>query len=546
MEAMNIVKVLDSSYKDGLGKKRKHPMYYSSYDSGSSCAKIQCVLSPNNEKIEKRIKLGGGNKVNASENRLGKSLARYYSYFKKTGGPKRVMFYENSEWIDLPEHVICTIKNDLEAKRAAIEVNWNGSHFLLDFLHMHRLDLETGVKTQLAWIDIAGKCFFPEVHDSIGTDCYHRSSEEEPEQGDQCEIKLHLEINLNGQRVNVKEFGDSNNDIQAVQQSSNGEYDEASEDSCSLELDDAVETIFSSVNPAEKELGVDSVKELFVLGTTAAPGHAELLDVYRLSSDVAKGRQALFQKQADITKKNRGDANIRYAWVPARKELLSEVMMHGLGVGGAFVKKSMYGVGVHLSAANFPYFSATHCDVDENGVRHMVLCRVIMGNMEFLRVDKGQFFAGGVEYDNGVDNVESPKHYIVWNMNINTHIYPEFVVSFKLSIPNAEGRVSNGGVIRSRGNEDNSAGSGSKMPRTPWMPFPLLFNALSRKIAQRDMDVITAHYQQLREKKMARAEFTEKLRVIVGDDDLLRTTITALQRLPHSAMKMKPITGGDE
>lgn len=67
-----------------------------------------------------------------------------------------------------------------------------------------------------------------------------------------------------------------------------------------------------------------------------------------------------------------------------------------------------------------------------------------MGNMEPLGGgDRAQFFTGGEEYDNGVDNVLSPKHYLVWNMNVNTHVYPEFVVSFKLlSIPNAEGDFS--------------------------------------------------------------------------------------------------------
>ena len=70
----------------------------------------------------------------------------------------------------------------------------------------------------------------------------------------------------------------------------------------------------------------------------------------------------------------------------------------------------------------------------------MVLCRVIMGNMEPLRGDKAQFFSGGEEYDNGVDDVEKPKNYVVWNINMNTHVFPEFVVRFKLSVPtNAEG-----------------------------------------------------------------------------------------------------------
>ena len=304
----NFVKVLDSSFKDGPGKKRKHPDYC---ESGGSFAKLQCVLSPTE-------KLNSGNKVNASENLSGKSLVRYYSYFKKTGVPKRVMIYENGEWTDLPDHVICAIKKDLEAKRAAIEVNWSGRCFVLDFLHMHRLDLETGVRTHLAWIDIAGKCFFPQV--------YERDREE-----DQCEIKLHLEVDVNG----------------VVQPSLN----ESSEDSCSLGTN-----ILSSVKPdEEEEVNIDAVKEKFVLGM-ATLGHVELLDAYRFSGDTAKDRQSLFNKQADITKLRRGDANIRYAWVPVKKKLLSSVMKHGLGVCGEFIKKSKYGVGVHLTAANCPYF----------------------------------------------------------------------------------------------------------------------------------------------------------------------------------------------
>lgn len=366
MEA-KIAKVSDSSFKDGLEKKRKHPGNFTSYDSGRSYAKLQCVLSPNSssQKLEKRRKPNGENKVNVSENHVGKSFVRYYSYFKKTGVPKRVMFYENNEWIDLPEHIICAIRNDLEAKRAAIEFNWCGRHFVLDFLHMHRLDLETGVKTQLAWIDIAGKCFFPEIYDSLERDCCHHICGEDPEQHDQREIKLLLEIDVNGgelPRLNLNEVSDNMNDIQVVQRFSNGQDDVASEDSCSRDLDDVIEKWdkaetdqFSGVKPAEDQLDKDAVKEMFALGT-ATLGHVELLDVYQFSSEIAKARLSLFQKQADITMKHRGDANIRYAWVPAKKEVLSAVMMHGLGVGGAFIKKSMYGVGVHLNAANSPYF----------------------------------------------------------------------------------------------------------------------------------------------------------------------------------------------
>ncbi|CAF1701900.1 hypothetical protein Bca4012_002954 [Brassica carinata] len=38
------------------------------------------------------------------------------------------------------------------------------------------------------------------------------------------------------------------------------------------------------------------------------------------------------------------------------------------------------------------------------------------------------------------------------------------------------------------------------------------------------MDLITAYYQQLREKKISREGFWKKLRMIVGNDHLLKTT----------------------
>lgn len=63
-----------------------------------------------------------------------------------------------------------------------------------------------------------------------------------------------------------------------------------------------------------------------------------------------------------------------------------------------------------------------------------------MGNMELLRLGSDQFHPSGCEYDNGVDDIESPNYYVVWNMNMNTHIYPEFVVSFKAPL-DAEGDV---------------------------------------------------------------------------------------------------------
>lgn len=77
------------------------------------------------------------------------------------------------------------------------------------------------------------------------------------------------------------------------------------------------------------------------------------------------------------------------------------------------------------------------CDVDEKGVeiqiQCMVLCRVILGNMEVVLPGSKQFYPSDECFDCGVDNLENPNHFVVWNMNMNTHIYPEYTLTFKMS-----------------------------------------------------------------------------------------------------------------
>ena len=346
--------MLDSRCEDGFSKKRKR----ASYVTGVSCGKLQDELPPNpqTQVPDKRRKLEGEHKVSAYETRSGKSLVRYYSYFKKTGIAKRVMIYEEGEWSDLPHHIICAIRNELDEKRAAIEFEWCGHHFLLDFLHMHRLELETGAKTPLAWIDIGGKCFFPEIYESAErNDCCNLNCVENSTQCAPNQIKLHLEIDVNGgesPRLNLEECSDESGDRMG---------DVPTEDCCSRKIEAAVVNwnvtdaiAVSNIKHAGAEgLDKDAVKKMFAIGTSSL-GHVAVLDVGRFSSEIAEARLGLFQKQVEITKKHRGDANVRYAWLPAKREALSSVMMQGLG--GAFIRKSIYGVGIHLTAADCPYF----------------------------------------------------------------------------------------------------------------------------------------------------------------------------------------------
>ena len=79
------------------------------------------------------------------------------------------------------------------------------------------------------------------------------------------------------------------------------------------------------------------------------------------------------------------------------------------------------------------FCSASYCDVDENGVRYVILCRVIMGNVEAIYPGSKQAHPSCENYDSGVDDLNDPRHYVVWGTKKNTHVYPLYAVSFKIS-----------------------------------------------------------------------------------------------------------------
>lgn len=56
-----------------------------------------------------------------------------------------------------------------------------------------------------------------------------------------------------------------------------------------------------------------------------------------------------------------------------------------------------------------------------------------MGNVEVVHPGSKQVHPSCESYDSGVDDLNDPKHYIVWDMKKNTHIYPLYAVGFKVS-----------------------------------------------------------------------------------------------------------------
>jgi hypothetical protein len=63
----------------------------------------------------------------------------------------------------------------------------------------------------------------------------------------------------------------------------------------------------------------------------------------------------------------------------------------------------------------------------------MFLCRVILGNMEAIKLGSQESFPGSKMYDSGVDDCLNPKCYMMGLPHLSTHIRFEYLISFKLA-----------------------------------------------------------------------------------------------------------------
>lgn len=77
------------------------------------------------------------------------------------------------------------------------------------------------------------------------------------------------------------------------------------------------------------------------------------------------------------------------------------------------------------------FYSVRKLGVDKDGLRHLLLCRVLLGKPEVVRPGSEQWHPSSEEFDSGMDNLTSPKKLIVWSTHMNTHILPEYVISFR-------------------------------------------------------------------------------------------------------------------
>ncbi|KAM7479904.1 hypothetical protein LguiA_028117 [Lonicera macranthoides] len=205
-----------------------------------------------------------------------------------------------------------------------------------------------------------------------------------------------------------------------------------------------------------------------------------------------------------------GSANVKYAWYGSTKDEISKIVSHGFNhcrTPANNNKSYSYGCSITLSANDSPIESIRSSIIDEDGLMHVLLCRVLLGRTELVRPGSGQSYPSSEEFDSGVDNLLSPKKYIVWSTNMNTHILPEYVISFTTDPSFFRGH--------------QRVQIHVKKPTSPWMPFPTLISALSKFLPSHTINLISKHHLDHRQNKISRYELIQRVRQIAGDELLI-------------------------
>ncbi|CAN4099791.1 unnamed protein product [Withania somnifera] len=565
------VGVLDNGSRTVVGSKRKVASQKLAHLCRASSEKLS-IQSNSDNKLEK-----SKGTVDCEFNcysHLRKSVLKNYLNFMRSRPPQRVFFYQNGEWTDFPRDIVLIIKKDFRAKKAVVEVKVCNFHIMLDILHMVQVDMINGLQKPIAWIDEAGSYFFPEsylisceMHGNFETPSKRTEEFMTTEPDRVTDIKLQLKVDLKGlDNCNLEECVEkSNNGFKRIKVNPIKDIQEFADDKRSDAKMEQVgenkqnqETMSPDLVARLKLVAAESVKNMFMMGMNFIPNVDEI-KITKCSSNYLRSRLELFEKQVEIMQKYRGNANVQYAWLAASKDLISTIMTYGLAQSGA-KDKTKFGVGVHLSALHCASKSAVNCDVDENGIRYMVLTRVILGNVEPLHCRSEQCHPSDEKYDSGVDDLENPTHYVVWNMNMYTHIYPECVVNFRIP-PRAEGpqfgndsQIDISGVntccwgpvdqitpntfLKDSGSHcHQSMGKlgleeAARTPKSPLLPFSLLINAMSNEVPTENMNRVNRNFELFKSQKICRDEFVRQLRLTVGDSLLKSTIRSVLSKVP--------------
>ncbi|XP_057821228.1 inactive poly [ADP-ribose] polymerase RCD1 isoform X2 [Cryptomeria japonica] len=566
---------------------------------------------------------------NFHKNCSGKLFLHNYDNFRKSSLPKRVMHFWEGEWNDFPVNTLAPLKEAFQAGKAVSDVSIDSSSYLVDFLHMVLIDLKNGMQRSIAWIDENDKCFSPTY--VVEGNCRFKGRQGDKdkhvslgsEKVQQIEVKVEIGISgtdspksENSSELSVTHVKSQKFQAQVLHtDSSDSEHDSSdTQNQCRVFPSGQLKEVFldngagdvtaAGILPKDLQYGwcmgtnrsgshfygmfsdrlikleegdheFSTVQNRFLAGDCTHVTYRSIVGIHRiLSSSVsAKARLQAFQNHVEITRECRGNANVLHAWHGTSRKCVPGLIVHGFGPSQIRTLKggAANGIGVYLTPEDCFHASAAYSDVDENGEQHVVLCQVIMGNMEEVKPGSQQLLPSNENFDSGVDNIKNPKCYVIWSTRMNTHIHPEYVVSFKVSAEVREYWAGLRANYGSHGFNDTLMGprlqrgitcetariqqapaSANEMDKklqepadvpvkatTAWIHFPVLFSVIQKHLSTSDIDSLQRYYADFKKRKISRGDLIKRMRMIAGD----KLVINAIKYIQSQKIGMQ---GHDE
>lgn len=147
-----------------MNNPRKADMAFSKVGNPSS---DKMVNISDNSSLKIRVSAnqqGSSSNGKMLRDRQARFLVQNHANFRKSGEPDRVMYYDpTGSWVDYPPEVLDLLKCSFLEGKAMAEVSMQGRNCLVDFYRMLEVEFDTGSEKSIAWIDVGGKCFFPQV-----------------------------------------------------------------------------------------------------------------------------------------------------------------------------------------------------------------------------------------------------------------------------------------------------------------------------------------------------------------------------------------------
>ncbi|KAH0694230.1 hypothetical protein KY285_021327 [Solanum tuberosum] len=377
-------------------------------------------------------------------------LFQNHHNFKESGKPLRFKMYKDGSWMDFEKHAMDVLISAFVSGKGMIEVEIEaGFKLIIDFYRMFGIDLDNGNELPISWIDVNGSYFIP---------------------------KMFIEDSEKGMRKRGIEVGSSSRLVIATP----------------AELLPPKWARTRSMK--EDEYAYQTVKGYLMSSRSG-------VTITAIHECIKSGlMEQVFIDNVEMVTRDRGNPKVVLAWYGSSSKNLNSIMHRGFEL--TRIEPGHRGIGIYLSPLQSPQISEMMSDVDENGEKHMILCRVILGNLEKVELGSKQLFRSSVDFDTGVDDLINPKLYVMWYHNMNTHILPQCIVSYKLD-------------RHMPGQQNCGAHTDDRWCR-------LLFKLPNLLPLTKKLELKSLHTSYEVGKVVAQEHFISKIQAIVQDDQLMR------------------------